>query len=89
MLERETVRAEILSDRLVVIEIVFAAVYLVVRADPHWQKGFSCWLKISPKCKDSNENVARKGWQDKRWNIKVERNNQNDNRIIKSIQKTK
>lgn len=35
MLEREAVRAEILSDCLVVIEMAFAAVYLVVRAGFH------------------------------------------------------
>lgn len=35
VLEKEAVRAEILSGRLVVIEMAFAAVYLVVHADPH------------------------------------------------------
>lgn len=90
MLEREAVRAEILSDCLVVIEMAFAAVYLVVRAGFHWQKGFSrVGWKFPRNVGTQTKNVARKEWQDERWNIKMERNNQNDNRIIKSIQKTK
>lgn len=65
--EKEAVRTEILSGRLVVIEMAFAAVYLVVHADPHWQKGFSRggW-KFSRNVGIQTKNVARKEWQNER-----------------------